>query len=240
MTIRSGLLVLLMLMPALAPVTEAGPIQQPANPAQAEPPQGQSTAPAQKADASAIVPENATATAPETFRVRFDTTKGPFVVEVIREWAPNGADRFYNLVKLGYFTDVAFFRIVSGFMAQFGIHGDPAIAAKWKKATILDDPVKQSNQRGFITYAASRAQNSRTTQMFINYTNNARLDNMRFAPFGRVIQGMDVVDILHADYGDGAPRGRGPNQARIESQGNQYLREAFPLLDYIKSATLVE
>lgn len=194
----------------------------------------------EKVDTSAVVPENATATAPETFRARFETTKGPFVVEVMREWAPHGADRFYNLVKMGYFTDVAFFRVVSGFMAQFGIHGDPAIVAKWKKATIPDDPVKQSNQRGFMTYAASRAPNSRTTQVFVNYTNNARLDGMRFAPFGRVIQGMDVLDILYADYGDGPPSGRGPNQMHLESQGNQYLRARFPNLDYIKSATLIE
>ena len=240
MTIHSGLLALLVFVPTLAQAPQSGTSAQSPQPSQAGEIQGQTTAPEKKVDASAIVPENATATAPATFRVRFETTKGPFVVEVIREWAPNGADRFYNLVKLGFFTDMAFFRVVSGFMVQFGIPGDPTVSEKWKDAAIQDDPVKQSNQRGFITYAASRAPNSRTTQMFINYTNNARLDNMRFAPFGRVIQGMEVVDILCADYGDGPPMGRGPNQTLIEKQGNQYLRQRFPALDYIKSATLVE
>jgi len=239
MTIHSGVLALLLLFPAVAQAQQSGTSPQ-SQPSQAGETTAQATTPDKKPDSSAIVPENATATAPETFRVRFDTTKGLVVIEVIREWAPNGADRFYNLVKLGYFNDVAFLRVVSGFMAQFGIHGDPAVTEKWKDANIQDDPVKQSNQRGFITYAASRAPNSRTTQMFINYSNNERLDNMRFAPFGRVIQGMDVVDILHADYGDGPPMGRGPNQSLIESKGNSYLRQRFPALDYIKTATLVE
>ncbi len=239
MTIHSGLLALLLIFPAVSPARASGTGAQSPQPAQAGETKEQAT-PDKKVDSSAIVPENATATAPATYRVRFETTKGPFVVEVLREWAPNGADRFYNLVKLGYFTDMAFFRVVSGFMVQFGIPGDPAITEKWKDAAIQDDPVKQSNQRGFITYAASRAANSRTTQIFINYTNNARLDNMRFAPFGRVIQGMEVVDILNADYGDGPPMGRGPNQTLIESNGNAYLRQRFPALDYIKSATLVE
>jgi peptidyl-prolyl cis-trans isomerase A (cyclophilin A) len=184
-------------------------------------------------------PAKATDQAPETFRVRFETTKGPVLIEVIREWAPRGADRFYNLVKLGFFDDTAFFRVIGGFMAQFGISGDPQVAALWKNAVIPDDPVRQSNQRGFLSFAMA-GPNTRTTQLFINYTDNRRLDSMGFAPFGRVIQGMDVIDILFAEYGEGAPRGRGPSQNLIETRGNDYLRQGFAQLDYIQKATLVE
>ena len=183
-------------------------------------------------------PSKLTATAPETFDAQFDTTKGKFTVEVTRSLAPNGADRFYNLVKSGYFTDIAFFRVVPGFMVQFGISGDPAISAKWQSANIPDDPVKGSNTRGTITFATA-GPNTRTTQLFINFGNNTFLDGQGFAPFGKVISGMDVVDKINGQYGDGPPGGNGPNQGEIQAEGNAYLKKDFPNLDYIKSATIV-
>jgi peptidyl-prolyl cis-trans isomerase A (cyclophilin A) len=184
-------------------------------------------------------PEQATDPAPERFRVRFETTKGPFVVEVRRKWAPHGADRFYNLVKLGYYDGVTFFRVLENFMAQFGIHGDPKVSAVWRYAQIPDDPVVQSNTRGMVTFAMA-GPDSRTTQIFINYKDNSNLDPMGFAPFGRVVEGLSVVDELYSDYGEGAPRGPGPNQGRAQARGNEYLRREFPKLDHIKSARLVE
>ena len=185
-------------------------------------------------------PAKATAQAPEKFRVKLDTTKGPVVIEVVRAWAPKGADRFYNLVKLGFYTDIAFFRVIDGFMAQFGIHGNPEVSAKWRDAKIADDPVKQSNLRGFVSYAMA-GPNTRTTQLFINYADrNRQLDSSGFSPFGRVIEGMENIDNLYSGYGEGAPSGKGPNQGLVQTQGNAYLRKSFPNLDYIKSATVVE
>jgi len=175
--------------------------------------------------------------APATFKVRFDTTKGPFVVEVTRAWAPKGADRFYNLVKNGFYDNVRFFRVISGFMVQFGISGDPAIMANWRTAQIPDDPVTQSNTRGMITFAMA-GPNTRTSQVFINFADNSRLDQSGFAPFGRVVSGMNVVDALNAEYGEGAPRGRGPDQSRLQSEGNAYLAKEYPRMDYIKKATI--
>ena len=138
-------------------------------------------------------PSKLTAQAPDTFKAVFNTTKGNFTVEVTRSLAPNGADRFYNLAKSGFFTDIAFFRVIPGFMCQFGIHGDPAVAAKWRDANIPDDPVKGSNTRGAITFATA-GPNTRTTQLFINFGDNTGLDAQGFAPFGKVVSGMDVVD----------------------------------------------
>ena len=189
-------------------------------------------------DSPLRTPAKLTEKAPDTYKVRFETTKGPFVVQVHRDWAPLGADRFYNLVKNGFFDDVAFFRAVEGFMVQFGIHGDPAIAAQWRDAVFPDDPNKHPNSRGTISFATS-GPNSRTTQVFINYKDNSFLDRMGFAPFGEVTEGMDVVDSLYKGYGEGAPRGRGPNQGRIQTEGNAYLRADFPQLDYVKRATIV-
>src|SRR5689334_11221622 len=160
--------------------------------------------------------------APPVYKVKFDTSKGAFVVEVHRDWAPNGADRFYNLVKNGFYDNVRFFRVISGFMVQFGISGDPKLSAQWREARIPDDPVKQSNRRGFITYAMA-GPNTRTSQVFINYGDNSALDRQNFSPFGRVTSGMEVVDALHKDYGEGAPRGQGPDQGRIQTEGNAYL-----------------
>src|SRR5262245_11436647 len=177
--------------------------------------------------------------APETFKVDFDTSKGKFVVEVTRAWAPNGADRFYNLVKNGFYNDVRFFRVISGFMVQFGIHGDPAVSAPWRNARIQDDPVKQSNKRGYITFATA-GPNTRTTQVFINFGDNAGLDSQGFSPFGRVTSGMDVVDKLYSGYGEGAPSGRGPNQGQVQSEGNAYLTKSFAQLDYVKTATIAK
>jgi peptidyl-prolyl cis-trans isomerase A (cyclophilin A) len=177
-------------------------------------------------------PAKLTEKAPETFKVRFDTTKGKFTVEVTRSLAPNGADRFYNLVKSDYFADIGFFRVVPGFMVQFGIHGDPAVSAKWRTANISDDPVKGSNTRGTITFATA-GPNTRTTQMFINFADNTFLDGQGFSPFGKVISGMDVVDKINAEYRET------PNQGQIQMEGNAYLKPGFPNLDYIKSATIV-
>jgi peptidyl-prolyl cis-trans isomerase A (cyclophilin A) len=161
-----------------------------------------------------------------------DGKRGNFSVEVHPDWAPNGAKRFGELVDNGFFKDTRFFRVVSGFMAQFGISGDPATAAKWEGANLVDDPVKQSNLRGYLTFATA-GPNTRTTQMFINFKDNTFLDSQGFSPFGKVTQGMDVVDSLYNGYGEGAPNGNGPAQGMIQSQGNTYLKSDFPKLSYI-------
>ena len=182
-------------------------------------------------------PAALTEQAPATYKAKFETSKGAFVIQVTRAWAPNGADRFYNLVKNGYFDNVRFFRAISGFMVQFGINGDPALNAKWRVARIQDDKVGQSNTRGMITFATS-GPNARTTQVFINYDDNSNLDGMGFAPFGKVVSGMDVVDKLYTGYGEGAPNGRGPDQNRIQNEGNAYLNQSFPKLDHVTKATI--
>lgn len=177
--------------------------------------------------------------APDVFKVKFSTSKGDFVMEVNREWSPRGADRIYALVKNGYYDGVVFFRVVAGFMAQFGINGAPEVNAAWRNTTIQDDPVTQSNKRGMVSFAM-RGPNSRTTQIFINYDDkNTRLDGMGFSPFGKIVEGMDVVDNLHSGYGEGAPRGRGPDQNRIQAEGNAYLNAEFKELDYVKTARIL-
>ena len=148
-------------------------------------------------------PAALTEQAPATYKAKFDTSRGVFVIEVRRDWAPNGADRFYNLVKNGFFDEARFFRVISGFMVQFGINGNPAVQRNWRTAAIKDDPVKQSNTPGMVTFATG-GPNTRTTQVFINYGNNARLDGQGFSPFGKVVSGMDVVEKLYAQYGEGA------------------------------------
>jgi peptidyl-prolyl cis-trans isomerase A (cyclophilin A) len=182
-------------------------------------------------------PSKLTEQAPATYKARFDTSKGVFVIEVTRAWAPQGADRFYNLVKNGFYDNVRFFRVISGFMVQFGIHGNPKIQAPWRTARIQDDPVRQSNTRGIVTYAMA-GPNTRTTQVFINFGDNAALDRQGFSPFGRVISGMNVVEALNAEYGEGAPQGRGPNQARVQMEGNAYLQKEFGRLDFVRKATI--
>ena len=170
--------------------------------------------------------------APNVFKARFDTTAGIFVIEVRADWAPRGADRFYNLVKNGYYEGCRFFRVVPGFVVQFGINGDAAIQRNWTDATIPDDKVTQGNTRGFVTFAKSSEPNSRTTQLFINFADNSRLNRQGFAPFGKVTMGIEVVDKIFSGYGEK------PDQDRIEKEGNAYLTKNFPKLDYIKKATI--
>lgn len=177
--------------------------------------------------------------APKEFKAKFTTSQGDFVIKVTRDWAPLGADRFYNLVKNGFYDNCRFFRVISGFMCQFGINGDPAISAKWREAKIKDDPVKEGNKRGRISFAMA-GPNTRTTQVFINFKDNDRLDGMGFASFGEVTEGMDVVDKLYSGYGEGAPRGSGPDQGKVQMQGNKYLEADFGKLDYVKSAKIQE
>lgn len=175
--------------------------------------------------------------APATYKAKLDTSKGAIIITVHRDWAPLGADRFYNLVKNGFYDDVRFFRVIDGFMAQIGMNGSPEIQSTWDKARLADDPVKESNKRGFVTFATA-GPNTRTTQFFINFKDNANLDKQGFAPFGEVTSGMDIVDSLYSGYGEGAPRGRGPDQGRIRMEGNAYLKQAFPKLDFVKKATI--
>ncbi len=172
--------------------------------------------------------------APEQFSVTFETSAGSFEITINRDWAPNGADRFYNLVKNGYYNEQRFFRVVPGFVVQWGMSGDPELTKELMGARILDDPVRESNTRGRITFAATNEPNSRTSQVFINLGENGNLDGMRFAPFGEVTKGMEVVDQINAEYG------QQPSQEEIGKQGNAYLEENFPNLDYIKTLTIDE
>ena len=183
-------------------------------------------------------PSALTEKAPDTFKAKFDTSKGPVIITVQRAWAPVGADRFYNLVKNGFYDECRFFRVLDDFMAQVGINGNSGVQSNWRTATVQDDAVKQSNKRGFVTFAKSGAPNSRSTQIFINFKDNSSLDRSGFAPFGEVTAGMDFVDKLYSGYGEGAPSGRGPEQGRIQAEGNGYLMKDFPKLDYIKKATI--
>jgi len=172
------------------------------------------------------------AEAPASYRARFETSSGDFVVEVQKAWAPVGADRFYNLVANGYYDGVRFFRVIDGFMAQFGMHADPLVTAQWRAATLQDDPVVESNRRGRVTFAMTSQPNSRTTQVFINFGDNVNLDGMGFAPFGEIVEGMEVVDQLYAGYGES------PDQGQIQGLGNEYLESEFPELDYVVRATI--
>jgi|SRR5579872_199513 len=174
---------------------------------------------------------------PDSYNVRLDTTQGPVLIHVDRNWAPLGADRFYTLVKSGFFDGARFFRVIPDFVVQFGIAREPALNARWHNANLTDDPVTQTNRRGTITFATSGA-NTRTTQVFVNLTNNARLDGQGFAPFGVVIEGMDAIDRFYKDYGEGPPMGAGPAQSRAEAEGNAYFEREFPKLDYIKKASV--
>jgi cyclophilin family peptidyl-prolyl cis-trans isomerase len=174
------------------------------------------------------------AAAPDVFRVKFETTTGPYVIEVTKAWAPIGAERFYELCKVGYFNEAGYFRVIHGFMVQFGLAADPKLTAQYKPKNLMDEPVIESNKRGKITFAKSGAPNSRTTQVFINYGNNANLDGMGFSPFGEVIFGMESVDKITNEYGER------PNQGSVTSKGNAYLKARFPNLDYINKVTLVK
>jgi peptidyl-prolyl cis-trans isomerase A (cyclophilin A) len=185
------------------------------------------------AQASLKNPASLNEKAPAVYKVKLDTSAGPVVIEVHRDWAPLGADRFYNLVKNGFYDNVRFFRVLSGFMAQGGMNGDPAIQKVWGRANFNDDPVKQSNKRGFVTFAKTGAPNSRSTQFFINYADNSNLDSQGFAPFGQVVSGMEAVDKFYS-YG----RQNVPDQGMITAEGNAYLQKDYPKLDYIKKATI--
>jgi peptidyl-prolyl cis-trans isomerase A (cyclophilin A) len=237
MTVRSTFLTVVTIAAALA-VPPAAFSQTNTKPAPAKP-STQKPAPKPAAGAKPAAPNPALRTpsklkerAPEVFTANFDTTAGPFVVEVHRTWAPKGADRFYNLVKYGFFDEARFFRVLPNFMAQFGIHGDPKIQAGWREANITDDPVTQSNRRGFISFATA-GPNTRTTQVFINFRDNAaNLDPQGFAPFGQVISGMESVDKINAQYR------QDPDQGQIQMRGNAYLNKEFPKLDYIRKATI--
>ena len=174
---------------------------------------------------------------PDVFRVKFETSKGDFVVQVTKDWAPHGVDRFFDLVQTGFFDGERFFRVTAR-IVQFGINGDPKVSALWAQSRILDDPVKQSNTKGRIAFAALSDPNSRTVQVFINSVDNTMLDKSRFAPFGEVVSGMEVVSSIYSGYGDSPPRGNGPEQKMIQLQGNAYLEKSFPRLDYIKKAEI--
>jgi len=178
-------------------------------------------------------------TAPAEFKVKLETSKGDIVLKVTRDWAPKGADRFFSLVKNGYYDECRFYRVLPKYIAQVGIHGDPKISMKWHEAPIDDDPVKQKNTRGRVTFAKG-GPNSRTTNLFINLKDSTSLDAQGFAPVGDVIEGMDIADQLHSGYGEGAPKGRGPSQKKIYEEGNAWLQKDFKDLDFIKTAKIVE
>jgi peptidyl-prolyl cis-trans isomerase A (cyclophilin A) len=193
--------------------------------------------PAAPAPNRLLNPAALTAKAPESFKVKFDTTKGPVVLELHRDWAPKGVDRFYNMTRNGFFTGARFFRVIPNFMAQFGINGDPAVNDAWEKARLNDDPPNgKSNVRGILTYGTTGQPNSRGTQLFINYKDNSYLDKQGFVPIGEVVEGMEVADMLYADYG-AAPQNE---QNALVAQGNKYMQTKYPKLDYIKTATIVK
>ncbi len=186
-------------------------------------------------------PSLANEKAPDSFRVQFKTSKGDFIIKVTREWSPLGADRFYNLVKIGYFKDIAFYRVIDGFIVQFGFSGDPEVNKAWSKQLIKDDPGGQTNSPGRISLANMGASHTRGTQFFINTIHNSMLDGMGFTPFGEIEgDGLEIVKKLYGGYGEGYPRGRGPVQGKIESLGNNYLKQGFPELDYLLEAILLE
>ena len=200
--------------------------------AEKAPPPADTATPAPPPPATPAVPA-----APAQFKVRFETSKGPIVIELHRDWSPNGVDRIHQLVEASYFDDVRFFRVVPGFVVQFGMHGDPATNAKWVAQPLMDDPVKQSNKRGTVVFAKPTMPNARTTQLFINLTDNSSsLDPQGFSPVGEVVEGMSVIDRLYSGYAD-QPTGR---QGEIAAEGNAYLNRTFPKLDFIKTAKVVK
>ncbi len=176
---------------------------------------------------------------PDIFQADFETTKGHFVIEVHRDWAPLGADRFHELVSSGFYDGTRFFRTLPKFVVQWGLSGDPAVTKFWEKnKNLSDDPVVRSNLRGFVTFATG-GPNTRTTQLFVNMADNSRLDSRGFSPFGKIVTGMEIFDRLYANYGEGAPNGPGPDQDKIEDQGETYLARDFPMLDKVIKARMV-
>jgi peptidyl-prolyl cis-trans isomerase A (cyclophilin A) len=220
---------------APAPAPSPSPTPSPTPAAVAPAPTPSPAASAAAAGAPALRdPRQATAKAPATFRARFTTSRGTFVVSVTRAWAPLGADRFYNLVRAGFFDGARFFRVVPKFVVQFGLNGDPQVNAAWKSARLADDPVRQTNSRGRITFATA-GPGTRTTQLFVNLKDNRGLDGMGFAPFGEISAGgMPVVDGIYAGYGEL------PDQGRITMEGDRYLESQFPRLDYVKKAEIAK
>jgi peptidyl-prolyl cis-trans isomerase A (cyclophilin A) len=174
-------------------------------------------------------------TAPASYKAKFETSAGDFVIEVTRDWAPHGADRFYNLVRNGYYNGNRFFRVIPGFIVQWGMHGDPEVTAKWHGARIPDDPVKQGNELGTVTFAKGGGRDNRTVQVFVNFADNTNLDGQNFSAFGKVVSGMEAVEAINAEYEQ-----RSPNQGQIAKKGNKYLEKLFPNLDYIRSASIVD
>lgn len=197
-----------------------------------------STGAARSYDRALLRPAALKEKAPDTYQVKFATSRGDFTVTVTRAWSPYGADRFYHLVKHHFYDNASFFRVLPGFVAQFGISAYPPVSAAWIKANIKDDAVTQSNKKGYLSFATG-GPNTRTTQVFINLADNARLDASGFSPFGRVTEGMNVVDMFYEGYGEGAPSGGGPDQDKIQNQGKPYLDKGWPKLDYIKTTTLI-
>ena len=180
-----------------------------------------------------------TTPAADSFIVDFTTSKGAFAMEVNPSWAPNGAARFRELVVAGFYDDARFFRVLTGFVVQWGINGTPATNAMWSNSTIKDDPVVKSNTRGYVSFAQTALPDSRTTQLFVNLANNARLDSRGFTPVGRVIDGLNRADAFYGGYGDGPPSGKGPDQDRMAAEGNEYLIRNYPRLDYVREARIV-
>jgi cyclophilin family peptidyl-prolyl cis-trans isomerase len=233
----------------LAITAQAQPQAQPAQPkapvqpaTKTPPAQGTATkktpATARPYDRALLHPALLKDKAPDQYKVKFTTTRGDFTVTVNRAWAPVGADRFYTLVKHHFYDNASFFRVLPGFVVQFGISAYPPVSAAWKSADIKDDPVTQSNARGNLVFATA-GPNTRTTQVFVNLVDNKRLDSMGFAAFGQVTEGMNVVEMMYEGYGEGAPQGAGPDQDQLEKQGKPYLDKGWPKLDYIKTATLL-
>jgi peptidyl-prolyl cis-trans isomerase A (cyclophilin A) len=174
--------------------------------------------------------------APDIFKVNLDTSKGSVVVEVHKDWAPVGVQHLYELVGRGFYNGDRFFRVTHAYV-QFGVNGDPQVSALWSTANLRDDPVKQSNVKGTVSYA-KLGPNSRATQLFFNMRDNKELDKEGFAPIGKVVSGMEVVENLYSAYGDMPPRGQGPDPSQIEVQGNSYLENRFPRLDFIQKASI--
>ncbi len=218
---------------AAAPAEEQPADEPEAAEAPAAEPEPPKPAPTASADRKSLMnPSALKEKAPDVYRVKWETSKGDVLIEVDRSWAPKGADRFYNLVKNGFYDECRFFRVVPNFIVQVGMHPDPQISRVWQDARITDDPVTKTNRKGTITFATA-GPNTRTTQLFVNYKANAFLDNQGFAPFGTVVEGMDVIESVYAGYGEA------PEQGMIRAQGNKYLNEKFPKLDYIKKATIL-
>jgi peptidyl-prolyl cis-trans isomerase A (cyclophilin A) len=189
--------------------------------------------------ALALLPALQDAKAPAEFKIKLETTRGDIVIKVTRDWAPRGADRLHALVKAGYYDECRFYRVLPKYIAQFGINGTPATSAKWKEQPIDDDPAKEKNTRGRVTFGKS-GPNTRTTNLFINLKDNSGLDGQGFAPVGEVLEGLDVADQLYSGYGDGAPKGRGPNQSKIYEEGNAWLQKEYKDLDFIRKATVAD